>query len=1065
MNGTKVRRGVRCALMCAGAMLLSSTSLAFGAGADREALLQAEIDVSSGVSPQQIITLEALENAPGIPVIHEITLGEDVLTLTLAPYSVRSSQYQILAQLENGEYVKHAPGPVRTLRGTFLERPDAQIAGAMLDDGLFLSILLDGERFWMEPVPADLPSRRPGDHMLYTAGDVHPHDMGCGVQHQPLGREAMERRMPNPQGAAGGGGVCIAELACDADTEYFNAYGSVANVEARVNSVINTVNQQYEAQVGISHQITTIIVRTGADPYTSTDAQTRLCQFITEWTNNQQAVQRDVAHLFTGVNLSGSTIGIAADIGNTGICQNSGGCSGGTYGTFGSYCLSQSDFNGNFSCATDLTAHELGHLWGAFHCSCSGNTMNSSITCANSFSGGTINSIIAYRDSRTCLSGNCSGGPAGPENDDCADATAFNDGNGDGVIAYSTLGATTDGPANPTNTCNDFGQNQTWNDIWYTYDATCSGTLTITTCDDIHGAGDPTYDTDLVVYGPYASAGNINCGSLASNLLACNDDDPSNPCGTSAPYSSTIEINVSAGSTYLIRVGGWSSAESGSGFLSVNCAGTTPTGACCFGDGSCSILTAADCAAQGGTYQGDGVSCAAANCPQPIGACCFGDGSCAQLTASDCTAQGGTYQGDGVSCAAANCPQPPATGACCFGDGSCSILTAGDCASQGGAYQGDDVTCAAANCPQPPATGACCFPDGSCDVFTEADCLSFGGTYAGDDVTCAAANCPQPTGACCFGDGSCAVLTASDCAAQGGTYEGDGVSCAAANCPQPAGVTLETGSVVAGGSPVTVNLANTYASPVVVCSILYQNNGLPVVARVSNVTATSFDVRLQNPSGAGVAAEVISYLVVEEGVYDVNGVRFEAQTYVSTVTDRKSSWNGQAQSYGQSYTNPIVVGQVMSENDPDWSFFWCRGSSRQSPPSSSTLRTGKGVGEDPDTTRVNEVVGFIVFEAGAGTLGGVEFEAGLSNDSIRGVGNSPPYTAGFSAAFSGAPEVGVVTQAAMDGNDGGWALHWNAPSSTALFLAIDEDQLSNNERRHTTEQVGYVVFRTNVLLP
>ncbi len=90
----------------------------------------------------------------------------------------------------------------------------------------------------------------------------------------------------------------------------------------------------------------------------------------------------------------------------------------------------------------------------------------------------------------------------------------------------------------------------------------------------------------------------------------------------------------------------------------------------------------------------------------------------------------------------------------------------------------------------------------------------------------------------------------------------------------------------------TVSLANTYVSPVVVCTIQYANNTIPVVTRVSNVTANSFDVRLQNPSDEPVVAENVSYLVMEEGVWIVDGITCEAQLYTSTVTDpvRRSGW-------------------------------------------------------------------------------------------------------------------------------------------------------------------------------
>ena len=50
--------------------------------------------------------------------------------------------------------------------------------------------------------------------------------------------------------------------------------------------------------------------------------------------------------------------------------------------------------------------------------------------------------------------------------------------------------------------------------------------------------------------------------------------------------------------------------------------------------------------------------------------------------------------------------------------------------------------------------------------------------------------------------------------------------------------------------------------------------------------------------------------------------------------------------------------------------------------------------------------------------------------------------------------------AAMDGGNGGWAYTYGSPATTSstLGLAVDEDQLNDNERNHTHEQVGYLVF-------
>ncbi|MCP3902302.1 MAG: S8 family serine peptidase, partial [Planctomycetes bacterium] len=240
------------------------------------------------------------------------------------------------------------------------------------------------------------------------------------------------------------------------------------------------------------------------------------------------------------------------------------------------------------------------------------------------------------------------------------------------------------------------------------------------------------------------------------------------------------------------------------------CSGPPIEGACCFDDGSCSFGTAGDCSSAGGTYQGDDVTCAAANCEQP-GACCFDDGSCTFGFAADCAAGGGTYQGDNVTCAAANCEQP---GACCHDDGSCTYGFVADCVAAGGTYQGDNIDCAAADCEQP---GGCCFDDGSCTFGFVADCTAAGGTYQGDNVTCAAANCEQP-GACCVDDGSCTFGFLADCVASGGTYQGDNVSCASADCEQPGACCLDDGSCTYGFLAECVASGGTYQGDNVSCA-------------------------------------------------------------------------------------------------------------------------------------------------------------------------------------------------------------------------------------------------------
>jgi hypothetical protein len=48
----------------------------------------------------------------------------------------------------------------------------------------------------------------------------------------------------------------------------------------------------------------------------------------------------------------------------------------------------------------------------------------------------------------------------------------------------------------------------------------------------------------------------------------------------------------------------------------------------------------------------------------------------------------------------------------------------------------------------------------------------------------------------------------------------------------------------------------------------------------------------------------------------------------------------------------------------------------------------------------------------------------------------------------------------MDGGNGGWAILYGLYPLTAsqVSLAIEEDWYLDSERRHQTEQIGYIIF-------
>lgn len=188
---------------------------------------------------------------------------------------------------------------------------------------------------------------------------------------------------------------------------------------------------------------------------------------------------------------------------------------------------------------------------------------------------------------------NPTAGPrGGPANDSCAAALAV----GDGATAFDTTGADTDGPALPAG-CDEgfgvaFGQ-----DIWFCYTASCDGTATASLC----GSG---YDTRMAVYN--------GCACPPTTLLTCNDDFAG--CGGNG-LQSQASFGVTMGNSYLIRVGGFNTAQ-GAGTLTISCGGGGGGGGGMGGSDNC---TDAEPISGVGTYNFD--NSAASTDGNPHAAC------------------------------------------------------------------------------------------------------------------------------------------------------------------------------------------------------------------------------------------------------------------------------------------------------------------------------------------------------------------------------------------------------------------------------------------------------------
>ena len=278
----------------------------------------------------------------------------------------------------------------------------------------------------------------------------------------------------------------------------------------------------------------------------------------------------------------------------------------------------------------------------------------------------------------------------------------------------------------------------------------------------------------------------------------------------------------------------------------------------------------------------------------------------------------------------------------------------------------------------------------------------------------------------------------------------------------------------------TVSLENTYANAIPVCShVLGTFAGTagnyvdpPAATRIRNITANSFQVRVQGWEDGPTSTTDVHCIVVDEGAHTFpDGRLVEAHSVLSDQTSGQNATDGAwdpslvedvTSSLVHSYTDPVVLGQVISYNDNRASTIYvndCTSRLRQpffNGPTDSVC-VGKQIGMIADS-RNPETIGYIVADAGSGTVNNVFYELALGADRIT--GNNAANT-GRSYSLNADHNIAVVTQARMDGVNGSWAVLYGADPlpPNLIVLAVDEEEVAGDRtRNHTTEPLYYWAF-------
>ncbi len=378
-----------------------------GAGGVRRA-----IDVSQPVNDALGLRASSIQSlrfrgGDGSRLVTHIEMDGAVWTLDLVPHSVRGDSFEVLVPAaDTGELLTISMPPSATYRGTVRGMAGVEVRASFVGGRLRAVIHTPRGMIGIQPVSDAGVIGDRSAHVVYRADDGSGlAGRACAADGVAISQVGMARGGPT----AAGTGLRICDLAIDADFDFFrrNRRDVVATVQD-IEGVINGVDPIYEVpEIGVTYEIATVIVRAVSGTYTTSDANGLLCQFRSRWNGfPESGIRRDVAHLFTGKDLVGSTVGVAFVGSVCNVNASTATCAG--FGNIG-YGLSESLFSGvTYAERVALTAHELGHGWNAQHCT--GPTCN--IMCASigacssditAFSPTSASVISGFADSRTCL--------------------------------------------------------------------------------------------------------------------------------------------------------------------------------------------------------------------------------------------------------------------------------------------------------------------------------------------------------------------------------------------------------------------------------------------------------------------------------------------------------------------------------------------------------------------------------------------------------------------------------------------------------------------------------------
>ncbi|MEQ9617031.1 MAG: M12 family metallo-peptidase [Phycisphaerales bacterium] len=293
------------------------------------------------------------------------------------------------------------PGPVRTRVGTAAGDPETFVHGVWTDDGFVgTAHLKNGATLSIEPLSKSNANAPRNAIVIYE----EPEDiddigtmLNCSVEfgghrmHMPREFEQHANAQQPPAATSCEGGPYTTTLLCDSDFEFFDiiAGGDISTAQALIEDAIVYASGRFKEGPGFSILVDEIIIRTSpvTDPYTTSTAEGYLADARLTHIDSFDSRGISSVMVYSGIDLdraNGDPILGIAIVGGAGRASSG-------------YALVDGQ-NTSIARRGVVTAHELGHNWGAPHCTnntgCSRCTRTGSIM----YPGPAIASLARFED-------------------------------------------------------------------------------------------------------------------------------------------------------------------------------------------------------------------------------------------------------------------------------------------------------------------------------------------------------------------------------------------------------------------------------------------------------------------------------------------------------------------------------------------------------------------------------------------------------------------------------------------------------------------------------------------